>query len=137
MTEIKLDLVLKGLNLSMDSFIDLCILSGCDYTENIDGIGSVKAYKLISELGNIEGVLKYVDEYNKDEKKKKKLTYDKDKFYYETSRSLFKTPDCLDPDKLELTWKEPDFEGLKKFLIDERGFDPKRIENATNRIKVI
>ena len=136
-TEIKLELVLKGLNLEMDSFIDLCILCGCDYTDNIDGIGAVKAYKLICEYKNIENVIKYVDEYNNDPKKKRKLIYDKDKFYYETSRTLFKSPETLDPEKVELVWKEPDFEGLKKFLTDERGFDPKRIESASNRIKVI
>ncbi len=134
--EVKLDLVLKGLNMGMASFVDLCILCGCDYTDNIDGIGAIKACKLISEYKDIEGVLKYVDEYNLDPKKKKKLTYDKDTFFYEASRSLFKSPECLDPEKIELTWKEPDFEGLKKFLVEERGFDPKRIENASGRIKV-
>ena len=33
--------------MSMDEFIALCILCGCDYTESIDGIGPVTAYKLI------------------------------------------------------------------------------------------
>ena len=135
-TEIKLELVLKGLNLTMDSFIDLCILCGCDYTDNIDGIGAVKASKLICDYKNIEGVIKYVDEYNEDPKKKRKLIYDKDTFFYETSRSLFKSPDSIDPQKLELLWKEPDFDGLKKFLTDERGFDSKRIDSASIRIKV-
>jgi len=133
--EIKLDLALKGLNLTMEQFIDLCILCGCDYTDNIDGIGAIKAHKLITEYKNIEGVLKYVDEYNQDPKKKKKLSYDKETFYYEMSRKLFSQPDCLDPSKVELVWSEPDFEGLKKFLVEERGFDPKRIESASERVK--
>lgn len=30
--------ILEGLNLTMDQFIDLCILSGCDYCESIRGI---------------------------------------------------------------------------------------------------
>jgi flap endonuclease-1 len=38
-------------------FVDLCILCGCDYTYNIGGIGPVTSYKLLKELGNIEGVL--------------------------------------------------------------------------------
>lgn len=29
--------ILEGLNLSMDQFIDLCILSGCDYCDSIRG----------------------------------------------------------------------------------------------------
>lgn len=32
--------ILEGLNLTMDQFIDLCILSGCDYCESIRGIFS-------------------------------------------------------------------------------------------------
>jgi len=30
--------ILEGLNLTMDQFIDVCILSGCDYCESIRGI---------------------------------------------------------------------------------------------------
>jgi hypothetical protein len=30
--------VLEELGLTMDQFVDLCILSGCDYCENIKGI---------------------------------------------------------------------------------------------------
>ncbi len=35
--EIKLDKVLAGLQLTMDQFIDLCILLGCDYCDSIKG----------------------------------------------------------------------------------------------------
>ena len=34
--------VLKGLDLTEDQFIDLCILCGCDYTSKIGGIGAVR-----------------------------------------------------------------------------------------------
>lgn len=30
--------ILEDLNLTMDQFIDLCILSGCDYCDSIRGI---------------------------------------------------------------------------------------------------
>jgi len=30
--------ILEELNLTMDQFIDLCILSGCDYCDSIRGI---------------------------------------------------------------------------------------------------
>ena len=38
----------------MDQFIDLCILCGCDYVNNIRGIGPVTALKLIIKHKNIE-----------------------------------------------------------------------------------
>jgi flap endonuclease-1 len=43
--------------MTMDEFIDLCILCGCDYTKNIGGIGPVRAFKLIKEESTIENVL--------------------------------------------------------------------------------
>jgi len=35
--------VLNGFGLSRRQFVDLCVLSGCDYTRSISGIGSTKA----------------------------------------------------------------------------------------------
>jgi flap endonuclease-1 len=134
--EIKLDAVIKGLGVTMDQFIDICILSGCDYCHNIDGIGSIKALKLILENKNIEGVLEYVEKYNSDPKKKKKLAYDPELFTYEEARNLFKKPDVTDPDTIELKWNTPDYEGLKKFLVDRKGFSENRIESAMKRIEV-
>jgi len=46
--------VLEALGVSEASFVDLCIMSGPDYNSNIKGIGSKKAYDLISEFGRIE-----------------------------------------------------------------------------------
>jgi len=45
--EISLDILLKDLNITYDQFIDLCILLGCDYCENIKGIGPVKVFNMI------------------------------------------------------------------------------------------
>ena len=38
----------------MDQFIDLCILCGCDYVNNIRGVGPVTALKWINKSKNIE-----------------------------------------------------------------------------------
>jgi len=40
--EINLQAALEGLKLTMEQFIDLCILCGCDYTDSIKGIGPVE-----------------------------------------------------------------------------------------------
>ena len=45
--EIRLEEMLKSLELSYEQFIDFCILCGCDYTAKIGGIGPVKALKMI------------------------------------------------------------------------------------------
>ena len=60
-TEISLLAALEGLGISMDSFVDLCILLGCDYCESIKGIGPQKAVKLIQEYGTLETILENLD----------------------------------------------------------------------------
>lgn len=132
--EIKLEEALKGLDVTMDEFIDLCILCGCDYCSHIEGIGSIKAYSLIKDHKNIEGVIKYSENYNKDPKHKKKLSYDKDTFQYEIARKLFKEPEVIDTSNLNLAWSSPNTEELKKFLVEEKNFSESRIENAMKRI---
>jgi flap endonuclease-1 len=56
-TEINYDKMLEGLELNYEEFVDLCILCGCDYTENIDGVGPATALKLIKDHKNIENIL--------------------------------------------------------------------------------
>jgi 5'-3' exonuclease len=51
---IDLQEVLEGLNMSYESFVDLCILCKCDYNTNIGGIGSVKALKIIKDCKRLE-----------------------------------------------------------------------------------
>jgi len=49
-----LETILTNLELSYDSFIDLCILCGCDYTSTIPKVGPVNALKLIKKFGLID-----------------------------------------------------------------------------------
>ena len=55
----------KGLDLTHEQFVDLCILLGCDYCDSIGGIGPKTALKLIREHKCIETILDHI----KDEKK--------------------------------------------------------------------
>ncbi|KAK9749764.1 hypothetical protein RND81_02G148400 [Saponaria officinalis] len=61
--EFEMAKILEELSLTMDQFIDLCILSGCDYCNNLRGIGGVTALKLIRQHGSIETML---DNLNKE-----------------------------------------------------------------------
>lgn len=56
--EIDLAVILQELELDMDKFIDLCIMCGCDYANNIRGIGAVRALSLIKQHGSIEAAVK-------------------------------------------------------------------------------
>lgn len=52
--EIDHDEVIRALNFTREEFLDFCILLGCDYNDNIPGIGPVNAYKLLQEHRRIE-----------------------------------------------------------------------------------
>ena len=93
--EVRLDEVLKGLEMDMKQFIDFCILSGCDYLPTIPKLGPGTALKLIKEHKCIEDileVLKIENEHYEIEKGHKKwiipLNYD-----FQTARDLFNNPD--------------------------------------------
>jgi len=59
--EIDFQLMLTGLDLTYEMFVDLCILCGCDYCSTIKGIGPKTALKLIKQYKTIEEVVKNLD----------------------------------------------------------------------------
>jgi len=69
-----LELVLKGLEINYSSFIDLCILCGCDYTSTIPKVGPVNALKLIKKFGLIDNFEIDIPQ----------------EFKYQTARNIFK-----------------------------------------------
>ena len=49
-----LNIILNSLEITYDSFIDLCILCGCDYTRTVPKVGPVNALRLIKAHSSIE-----------------------------------------------------------------------------------
>jgi flap endonuclease-1 len=49
--------LLGELDITMEQFIDVCIMCGCDYASNIRGIGAVRALALIRQHGSLEKAL--------------------------------------------------------------------------------
>ncbi|KAJ7558126.1 hypothetical protein O6H91_04G025300 [Diphasiastrum complanatum] len=125
--EFEVSRVLEELGLSMDQFIDLCILCGCDYCETIRGIGAQTALKLIRQHGSLEVIL---ENLNKDR------YHIPDPWPYQEARRLFKEP-IVTPstDIPELKWINPDEEGLNKFLVEENGFNHDRVMKGIEKIK--
>ncbi|CAK7340406.1 unnamed protein product [Dovyalis caffra] len=100
--EFEIPKILEELNLSMDQFIDLCILSGCDYCDSIRGIGGQTALKLIRQHGSIENILENIN------KERYQIPED---WPYQEARQLFKEPVVLaDEEQLDIKWTSPDEE---------------------------
>ena len=51
---ISLQETLKALDISFKSFVDLCIMCGCDFNQNIPKIGPKRSYDLIKEFEDID-----------------------------------------------------------------------------------
>lgn len=117
--------VLEGLELSQESFIDLCILLGCDYCDSIKGIGPKRAIELIKEHKTLDKICEKIDQT--------KYPIPED-WNYKNARALFLDPEVEDPEKLDLKWTEPDEEGLIKFLCGHRQFAEDRIRNGVKKI---
>jgi flap endonuclease-1 len=57
-------------------------------------------------------------------------------FYFEECRRLFKEPLVVNPDEVSFKFEKPDEEGLKKFLVEDKGFSETRVTNGLTKIKV-
>jgi len=124
--EVNLKLVLEQLNISMDQFIDFCILCGCDYCDTIRGIGPASAIKLVVQHGCIEKVIESLDT------SKNPVP---ENFNYQAARDFFRECDAVNTAEVNFVFKEPDIEGLTKFLVEGNSFSPERVERFITRLK--
>ncbi|XP_042437005.1 flap endonuclease 1-A-like isoform X3 [Zingiber officinale] len=125
--EFEVSKVLEELELTMDQFIDLCILSGCDYCDSIKGIGGQTALKFIRQHSCIENILENIN---------KERYQIPEEWPYLEARRLFKEPNVT-MDVPELKWIAPDDEGLRSFLVHENGFNSDRVakESASENLQ--
>jgi flap endonuclease-1 len=111
--EISLEATLANLGLSREQLVDMGLLIGTDFNEGVRGIGPKKALALIKKHGTLEGALAElgVDIESKDE-----------------VRKIFLFPNVLD--HVEIAFRDPDPDGVRKMLCDEFDFSRDRIDAA-------
>jgi len=95
--EVTLDRVLEQLGISMDQFIDFCILSGCDYCDTLKGVGPSTAMRMLMQHGTIEKVLEVLGP--------EKVPAN---FNFEAARDFFKECESVDTSTVNFEFKEPD-----------------------------
>ncbi len=103
--------ILNKLNISMNKFINICIILGNDYYPGIKNIGPKK---VLFEYNNIKNI------FNKDK------LFLKTKNYYLLKKIKLKNK-ILNP--------KPNLIKLKKYLIIDLGFNEIKTENEINKIK--
>jgi len=131
--EYNLKEALEEMDYTMDQFLELCILMGCDYTESIRGIGPKKAFTYLKKYGSIENFLPELEKI-KDGKGNIKFTIPKD-FLYKEAAELFKKPDVIPAEKCKLEWTEPKKDLLIKYMVEDKGFQLERMEKGIRRIQ--
>lgn len=111
--------ILEELQITMNQYIDVCILLGCDYCTTIKGIGPKKALTLVKKYKNIEGIVNWI-------KKKKPTGYTVSTEFadtYVSARNYFIKPVILKKSEIEVDWTEPNILDVFK-LLRMRGFNP-------------
>jgi len=127
---VELDQILADGDISMDQFIDICILLGCDYTDTIEGIGSKKAWSLIKKYSTIENLIAT---------DKNIITHKyvlPDNFKYIESREYFSNPRHNTINKDELQLQRPQLNELKRLLVDKYSFGEESIEKMIKFLRV-
>lgn len=116
----KLDHVLKELELTREQLIDVAILVGTDYNpDGVKGIGPKTAIKLIKKHGSIEEAIPELENAEFPVEPKR-------------IRDVFLKPKVTDNYKLE--WKGPNVEGVVDFLCRERDFSEDRVRSSLRRM---
>lgn len=121
-----LDVALEDLQLSMDEFVDLCILCGCDYVDGIRGVGVVKALSMIRQHKDLAII---VEELRASPKYEVPDPYPVDQL-----REMFFKPEVTPAKDVVLKWSKPDEAAIKKVMVEENQFDETKIENGIKRL---
>jgi len=116
---IYLDKLLAALGLLQRQLIDLAILIGTDYNEGVKEIGPKTALKLIRKHGSLEKLPEEV-----------KIQLPEN---FEEVRSIFQEPDVTD--EYNTSNKGLNEEKLYEFLVQDRGFNQKRVETVVKRMR--
>ena len=111
--EISLEATLANLGITREQLVDMGLLIGTDFNEGVKGIGPKKALALIKKHGALEPALEElgVEIESKDE-----------------VREIFLKPNVLP--EVDLRFRDPDADGVRRMLCDEHDFSPDRINAA-------
>jgi flap endonuclease-1 len=111
---------LDALGITREQLIDVGILIGTDF--NPDGftrIGPKTAIKMIKKYSRLEDIPTIKEELEEVD--------------YQQIRKIFLEPEI--PNITKVDFGEIDYDGIYKYLVEERSFSPERIKASLNRLK--
>lgn len=115
--QLDLNAILAALGVTREQLVDIGILIGTDFNAGIRGVGPKKALALVKAHGSLEGALRHLGA---------------DIEYAARIREIFLQPEVSDAHTL--AWRDPDFEGATRMLVDDHDFSPERISSALQKV---
>jgi flap endonuclease-1 len=113
---IERDLWLSALDITRTQLVDLAIIVGTDFNDGVKGVGPKKALKLVKEFGTIDAMPDEIRSQAGD---------------VDAIRQLYLSPNVVD--QYDVTFAEPDLDGITGFLCGEREFSKPRVVAALER----
>lgn len=135
---ISLNKALAKMKLTSVQFTDLCVLLGCDYCDNIKGIGPKRAYRLIYKYGTLEGVLKFINKnlnanMDPDRKANEKCLIAARNYFRNALTDLDESNNFIITDD-QLKLRKYQYEELMDFMCVKHNFDVIKIQAGINRL---
>jgi flap endonuclease-1 len=145
--EVNLDILLEELELTHEQFIELCIILGTDYCSGIKGIGPIQAYNEYKRCGSMEKFLGYIKEAKSKSPDTVRCRYNIPKEFeepvmfeghiikrWEVVKEYYLNAYVRDPSKIDLTWKEPNVEEFRNFMVIYNEFERVMINRDINTL---
>ena len=111
---------LDNMGLNKEELVDMGILIGTDFNpDGFERVGPKTAMKMIKQHKRLEDIPQIQEQLNK--------------IPFDQIRKIFLEPNVSKIDKIE--FGETDFEGVIKYLSEERDFSKDRVESSMNRLK--
>jgi flap endonuclease-1 len=107
---------LQRWGITRHGIIDLALLVGTDFNDGIHGIGPKKALALVQRHGSLEHMPAEIRDAVGD---------------IDGLRQIYRTPNVTND--FEIEFREPDADGVIRFLCDERQFSRQRVSDALDR----
>ncbi len=111
---------LSELGLTAEEIVDVGILIGTDFNpDGFERIGPKTALKMIKEHSKLEKIPQIQEQLAEID--------------YEQIRKIFLEPDVAEVP--EIVFEKIDYDGISKYLADERSFSPDRVQTSLNRLR--
>jgi flap endonuclease-1 len=116
---IELGALLGALQIDREGLVDLALLVGTDFNDGVKGIGPKKALKLVQDFRRIEQMPADIREALGDPA------------VVDEVRRIYLEPEVTD--QFDVRSRDPDVDGIVRFLCEEREFSRERVAAALNR----